>query len=149
MAEIKNKSISELEVEFQKREDEYYVTCQRNFQKQLDEEKTKFNNKVTEIKKSYDYCVITFVFMLSFISVIMYRNIKYDVVNTYLKTNYPYIHEKTSYINYDINTYNIFECSLIIASYHYIMYKIIINRFLVMFMCGICCMYMCFQLKNN
>lgn len=144
--ETRSKTASQLELDLEKREEEFRTYCERKYNKELHEVKTKFNNKIKEIKKSYDYGVIAFVFALSFVSVTMYRNIKFETVDTYLKTRYPYVHEKVSDFNYDMNAFNVFECSLIVAAYHYIMYKIIVNRFVVMFTCGICSMYACSQL---
>lgn len=146
--ETRSKTASQLELDLdlEKREDDFRLQCERKYHKDLHEEKIKFNNKIKEIKKSYDYGVIAFVFALSFVSIIMYRNIKFETVDTYLKTQYPYVHEKVSGYNFDMNTYNILECSLIVAAYHYIMYKIIVNRFAVMITCGICSMYACSQL---
>lgn len=144
--ETRSKTASQLEMDLERREYEFRSHCERKYLKELHEEKTKFNNKIKEIRKSYDYGVIMFVFVLSFVSVAMYRNIKYETVDAYFKTHYPYVHEKVSDINYDMNTINIFECSLIVAAYHYMMYKIIINRFVVIFSCSICSMYACSQL---
>lgn len=144
--ETRSKTASQLELDVERREDDFRLQCERKFHKDFHEEKTKFNNKIKEIKKSYDYGVIAFVFALSFVSVTMYRNIKFETVDTYLKTQYPYVHEKVSDFNYDMNAFNVFECSLIVAAYHYIMYKIIVNRFVVMFTCGVCSMYVCSQL---
>lgn len=146
VSETRSKTISQLEMDLERREDEFQLQCERKYNKELNEEKTKFNNKIKEINKKYDYGVIAFVFVLSFVSVTVYRNIKYETVDTYFKTQYPYVHENVSDLNYDMNAFNVFECSLIVAAYHYIMYKIIVNRFVVMFSCGICSIYACFQL---
>ena len=146
VSETRSKTISQLEMDLEKREDEFQLQCERKYNKELNEEKTKFNNKIKEIKKKYDYGVIAFVFVLSFVSVTVYRNIKYETVDTYFKTQYPYVHKNVSDLNYDMNAFNVFECSLIVAAYHYIMYKIIVNRFVVMFSCGICSIYACSQL---
>ena len=144
--ETRSKTASQLELDLERREDDFRLQCERKYQKNLHEEKVKFNNKIKEIKKSYDYGVIAFIFALSFVSVTMYRNIKFETVDTYFKTQYPYVHEKVSGFNYDMNAFNVFECSLIVTAYHYIMYKIIVNRFVVMFTCGVCSMYACSQL---
>ena len=146
VTETRSKTASQMELDLERREDEYRLQCERKYNKDLEEEKMKINNKIKALRKSYDYGVLTFVFVLSFVSVAMYRNIKYETIDSYFKTNYPHVHEKVSGYNFDMNTYNILECSLIVAAYHYIMYKIIVNRFAVMITCGICSMYACSQL---
>ena len=146
--ETRSKTASQQELDLERREDDFRLQCERKYHKDLHEEKIKFYNKIKEIKKSYDYGVIAFIFALSFVSVTMYRNIEFETVDTYFKTQYPYVHEKVSDFNYDMNAFNVFECSLIVTAYHYIMYKIIVNRFVVMFTCGIGSMYVCFHLIN-
>lgn len=143
-----NKTISQLEMNLEKREDEFRANCERKFNRELREEKIKFNNKVKEIKRSYEYGVIAFVFILSLISVILYRNMNISKIDYYIKTNYPQLYVKISELNYDINSYNTFEFTLIVATYHYIMYKIIINRFSIIFIVTICSIYGSIKLIN-
>jgi len=143
-----NKTISQLEMNLEKREDEFRANCERKFNRELREEKNKFNNKVKEIKRSYEYGVIAFVFILSLISVILYRNMNISKIDYYIKTNYPQLYVKISELNYDINSYNTFEFTLIVATYHYIMYKIIINRFSIIFIVTICSIYGSIKLIN-
>tara|TARA_Y100000389_G_scaffold3267_1_gene3161 strand:+ start:122 stop:565 length:444 start_codon:yes stop_codon:yes gene_type:complete len=143
-----NKTISQLEMNLEKREDEFRANCERKFNRELREEKNKFNNKVKEIKRSYEYGVIAFVFILSLISVILYRNMNISKIDYYIKTNYPQFYVKINELNYDINSYNTFEFTLIVATYHYIMYKIIINRFSIIFIVTICSIYGSIKLIN-
>jgi len=138
--ETKATTVSQMEKDLQEREKEYMsklVTLGRSVN-QLDIEKIKFN----KMKKSYDNYVITFVFGVSLLSVVIYRNVNYETVDKYLKTRHPYVHKKVNDFDYDMESLDVFEFTLIVAAYHYIMYKIIVNRFVVMFLCGICGMYM-------
>ena len=80
--ETRSKTASQLELDLEKREEEFRTYCERKYNKELHEVKTKFNDKIKEIKKSYDYGVIAFVFALSFVSVTMYRNIKFETVDS-------------------------------------------------------------------
>lgn len=143
-----NKTLSQLEMELEKREDEFRANCERKFNRELREQKNKYISKVREIKRSYEYGVIAFVFILSLISVIIYRNMNYDKIAYYIKTTYPQVYVKMSEFNYDINSYNTFEFALIVAAYHYIMYKIIINRFSIIFIVTVCSIYGCIKYIN-
>ena len=146
-----NKIDIQLERQLEKRENDYRDQIERKFYKDLREEQIKFDNKVKEIKKRYsssDYGVMPFIFIISLISVIIYRNVNYDKYDSYLKANYSFIHDKMNNINYDIDSYNVFECALIVTGYHYIIHKLIVHRFLVLFSCVLCGFYMSVKFIN-
>lgn len=144
-------TIAEMEKKLEEREDAYKTSVERKFYAQLSQEREKFDDKVKELKKRYnksDYGVLCFIFTISLIFVIIYRHFNYNKIESELKIKYPYIYDKINQINYDIDSYNTFEFALIITTYHYIVYKLISKRFTVMFLCGICCIYMWFQSNN-
>lgn len=128
----------DMEAEVEKLRDRYY--------RDMEEEKAKNIEKIRKLKKSYDYGVIAFIFMCSFLSVAMHRNINYNNFETYMKNKFPIIYEKMTDINYDMESYNMFECSLIVAAYHYLMYKIILHRFVVLISCVMFGLYISIQM---
>ena len=135
-------AIAQMEKKLEERE-QFYV--------QLSQEREKLDDKIKELKKRYnnsDYGVLCFIFTISLISVIIYRHFNYNKIENELKIKYPYIYDKINQINYNIDNYNTFEFALIVTTYHYIVYKLISKRFIVMFLCGICCIYMWFQMNN-
>ena len=137
-------TIAQMEKKLEAREDAFKTSVERKFYAQLNQEREKFDDKIKELKKRYnksDYGVLCFIFTLSLISVIIYRHFNYNKIERELKINCPYIYDKINQINYDIDSYNTFEFALMITIYHYIVYKMISNRFIVMFASVICSLY--------
>ena len=130
--------IAQMEKKLEAREDAF------QFHLELSQEKKKFDDKMKELKKRYNksnYGVLFFIFTMSLISVIMYRHLNYNKIEKKLQMNYPYIYDKINQINYDIDSYNTFEFALIVTVYHYIVYKMISNRFIVMVASVTCSLY--------
>ncbi len=121
---------------------------ERKHFKELHEKKLLFDANIKAIKKSYnntDCYVIPFIFITSLLSIIIYKNFDHE---SYFKSHYPDIYDTVANIKFDIDLYNTFELALIITGYHYFMYTVIANRFLVIFACVIFGIYTSIQYIN-
>lgn len=124
-----------LEMELEKREEAFYEHTRMMFENKLHEEKEVFQKKLNDSKKIKNNCEFLFILTCSLISTFVYH--EYNMFESEVKKRIPFVYDNLTKMDWNISKYNNIECALINTGYHYVVYKIIINRFIVVKVCMI------------
>ena len=145
--DFKEQAEKKAEMKLEKREDAFYEHMRMMFENKLHDEKKVFQKKLNDLKKIKNNCVFLFILICSLISTFVYH--KYNMFESQVNKRMPFVYDILTKMDWNISKYNNIECALIKAGYHYVVYKIISNRFFVAKVCIIMGMIMGMYIMLN